>query len=267
MTINGKAPMLRKGAWGSEEDTLLKKCIHRYGEGKWNLVPQRAGLNRCRKSCRLRWLNYLKPTIKRGDFGEDEVDLILRLHRLLGNRWSLIAGRLPGRTANDVKNFWNTNLQKKLMTASYQKQMVKGKELSNTATASIPTTTTVVIKPLPRTLSKGTRLSCYSINPNISSNILIHKQPSPPRSRPDHDSVQWWKTFLYEKEIHGQEEDLSEGLKMASSSGLQNLDSERGLIWRTSHQSSTPTTEATGLLEDGQDGWSDIWDLLNWDHN
>ena len=44
------------------------------------------GLNRCRKSCRLRWLNYLRPNIKRGNFAEDEVDLLIRLHKLLGNR-------------------------------------------------------------------------------------------------------------------------------------------------------------------------------------
>jgi hypothetical protein len=45
-----------------------------------------AGLNRCRKSCRLRWLNYLSPNIKRGSFAEDEIDMIIRLHNLLGNR-------------------------------------------------------------------------------------------------------------------------------------------------------------------------------------
>ncbi|PON85042.1 Octamer-binding transcription factor, partial [Trema orientale] len=77
---------VRKGAWTPEEDILLKECIDMYGEGKWHLVPARAGLNRCRKSCRLRWLNYLKPDIKRGKFTVDEVDLILRLHKLLGNR-------------------------------------------------------------------------------------------------------------------------------------------------------------------------------------
>ncbi|KAI3913487.1 hypothetical protein MKW98_003966, partial [Papaver atlanticum] len=69
-------------------------------------------LNRCRKSCRLRWLNYLKPNIERGEFEADEVDLITRMHKLLGNRWSLIAGRVPGRTANDIKNFYNTHLKK-----------------------------------------------------------------------------------------------------------------------------------------------------------
>ncbi|XVF57008.1 hypothetical protein PTKIN_Ptkin06aG0168000 [Pterospermum kingtungense] len=101
-------------AWTEEEDDLLKKCIERYGEGKWHRVPHLAGLNRCRKSCRLRWLNYLRPNIKRGTFAEEEVLLIIKLHKLLGNRWSLIARRLPGRTANDVKNYWNCHLRKRL---------------------------------------------------------------------------------------------------------------------------------------------------------
>ncbi|OMO95646.1 hypothetical protein COLO4_15740 [Corchorus olitorius] len=86
----GKNPMaaglplgVRKGAWTEEEDLLLKKYIEKHGEGKWHQVPSKAGLNRCRKSCRLRWLNYLKPNIKRGDFDDDEVDLIIRLHKLL----------------------------------------------------------------------------------------------------------------------------------------------------------------------------------------
>ncbi|XP_050907712.1 transcription factor MYB1 [Lathyrus oleraceus] len=112
---NSKSRSLRKGAWTYEEDTLLIACINKYGEGKWHLVPKRAGLNRCRKSCRLRWLNYLNPTINRESFKEDEIDMILRLHKLLGNRWSLIAGRLPGRTSNDVKNYWHTNLHKKVV--------------------------------------------------------------------------------------------------------------------------------------------------------
>ncbi|KAG9129763.1 hypothetical protein Leryth_015461 [Lithospermum erythrorhizon] len=100
---------VRKGAWSEEEDSLLRKCVEKYGERKWHQIPLTAGLNRCRKSCRLRWLNYLQPNIKRGNFSLEEVDLIVRLHKLLGNRWSLIAGRLPGRTANDVKNYWNTH--------------------------------------------------------------------------------------------------------------------------------------------------------------
>ncbi|KAB2621329.1 myb-related protein 308-like [Pyrus ussuriensis x Pyrus communis] len=100
--------------WTKEEDQLLRKCIEQHGEGKWHRLPLLAGLNRCRKSCRLRWLNYLRPNIKRGNFEEEEVDLIIKLHRLLGNRWSSVAARLPGRTGNDVKNYWNCHLSKRL---------------------------------------------------------------------------------------------------------------------------------------------------------
>ncbi|KAE8654950.1 Myb-related protein Hv1 [Hibiscus syriacus] len=60
------------------------------------------GLHRCGKSCRLRWINYLRPDIRRGNFGQDEEELIIKLHALFGNRWSLIAGRLPGRTDNEL---------------------------------------------------------------------------------------------------------------------------------------------------------------------
>ncbi|KAJ1407109.1 SANT/Myb domain [Sesbania bispinosa] len=105
---------LNKGAWTATEDKILTEYIKIHGEGKWRHLPKRAGLKRCGKSCRLRWLNYLRPGIKRGNITNDEEELIIRLHNLLGNRWSLIAGRLPGRTDNEIKNYWNTNIGRKL---------------------------------------------------------------------------------------------------------------------------------------------------------
>ncbi|KAI4344586.1 hypothetical protein L6164_011794 [Bauhinia variegata] len=105
---------LNRGAWTVHEDKILTDYIKLHGEGGWRNLPKRAGLKRCGKSCRLRWLNYLRPDIKRGNISPDEEELIIRLHKLLGNRWSLIAGRLPGRTDNEIKNYWNTNLGKKV---------------------------------------------------------------------------------------------------------------------------------------------------------
>ncbi|XP_015578968.1 myb-related protein 308 [Ricinus communis] len=104
-----------KGAWSNQEDQKLIDYIRKHGEGCWRTLPQAAGLLRCGKSCRLRWINYLRPDLKRGNFAEDEEDLIIKLHALLGNRWSLIAGRLPGRTDNEVKNYWNSHLRRKLI--------------------------------------------------------------------------------------------------------------------------------------------------------
>ncbi|KAJ6882222.1 hypothetical protein NC651_028739 [Populus alba x Populus x berolinensis] len=147
----------RKGLWTEEEDRILTDHVKVHGKGKWNQIAKVTGLKRCGKSCRLRWMNYLSPSVKRGVFSEEEDDLIIRLHKLLGNRflffsygyikseltyleylvktnhrynllihslslylsspikrWSLIAGRVPGRTDNQVKNHWNTHLSKQL---------------------------------------------------------------------------------------------------------------------------------------------------------
>ncbi|GLT49728.1 hypothetical protein SLA2020_232650 [Shorea laevis] len=105
---------VNKGAWTAEEDRKLAEVIAIHGAKRWKAIAAKAGLNRCGKSCRLRWMNYLRPNIKRGNISDQEEDLILRLHKLLGNRWSLIAGRLPGRTDNEIKNYWNSHLSKKI---------------------------------------------------------------------------------------------------------------------------------------------------------
>ncbi|KAL8044726.1 hypothetical protein ABFX02_08G064500 [Erythranthe guttata] len=188
MEKNKEVLGVKKGAWTNEEDNLLRKCVQTYGEGKWHLVPLRAGLNRCRKSCRLRWLNYLSPNVKRGIFNQDEVDLIVRLHKLLGNRWTFIAGRVPGRTANDIKNFWKTHFEKQSATAA---AAIAGGESS----AGIKTTTQSckIFKPIPRTLSK-----------------LFQQEPFLPVIQEEEEDekadecIRWWGNLLEIAEENGQ---------------------------------------------------------------
>nr|QSD99651.1 MYB family transcription factor [Melilotus albus] len=106
---------LKKGPWSPEEDKILVDHIQKNGHGSWRALPRLAGLNRCGKSCRLRWNNYLRPDIRRGKFSDEEENLIINLHSVLGNKWAAIATHLPGRTDNEIKNFWNTHLKKKLL--------------------------------------------------------------------------------------------------------------------------------------------------------
>uniref|UniRef100_A0A7N0U3C7 Uncharacterized protein n=1 Tax=Kalanchoe fedtschenkoi TaxID=63787 RepID=A0A7N0U3C7_KALFE len=109
---------LKKGRWTDEEDGILTRYVQANGEGSWRSVPKNAGLHRCGKSCRLRWINYLRPDLKRGNISPEEEAVIIRLHASMGNRWSLIAGHLPGRTDNEIKNYWNSHLSRKLLTFS-----------------------------------------------------------------------------------------------------------------------------------------------------
>ncbi|KAK4416411.1 Transcription factor [Sesamum alatum] len=228
--MENKAVGLRKGAWTKEEDILLTQCIEKYGEGKWHKIPIRAGLNRCRKSCRLRWLNYLRPNINRGLFTKDEVDLIVRLHKLLGNRWSLIAGRLPGRTANDVKNFWNTHIDKRLSRAGGG---CRGKSMQKDITKSN------IIRPRPRTFSKlqSTAPAAWSSEPSKTNhgnpenqkpmmstspssplksddaNLIENTRPSSSSQEAADECIQWWSNLLEMTENRG------DGLNALSFSG------------------------------------------------
>ncbi|KAE8706392.1 MYB330 protein [Hibiscus syriacus] len=132
-----------KGAWTKDEDQLLVDYIRLHGEGCWRSLPKAAGLLRCGKSCRLRWINYLRPDLKRGNFTEEEDELIIKLHTLLGNKWSLIAGRLPGRTDNEIKNYWNTHIKRKLISRGIDPQTHR--PLNETAPNPNPTTTNTII--------------------------------------------------------------------------------------------------------------------------
>ncbi|CAA7392778.1 unnamed protein product [Spirodela intermedia] len=103
----------RKGPWTEQEDRQLVSSVGLLGDRRWDFVAKVSGLNRTGKSCRLRWVNYLDPCLKRGRMTPQEEYLILELHSRWGNRWSRIARRLPGRTDNEIKNYWRTHMRKK----------------------------------------------------------------------------------------------------------------------------------------------------------
>ncbi|XP_050125617.1 transcription factor MYB13-like [Malus sylvestris] len=125
---HGRAPCcdkanVKKCPWSPEEEATLKAYIEKHGTGgNWITLPQKIGLRRCGKSCRLRWLNYLRPNIKHGKFSEEEDNNICSLYMSIGSRWSIIAAQLLGRTDNDIKNYWNTRLKKKLLGKQHKQQ-------------------------------------------------------------------------------------------------------------------------------------------------
>ncbi|KAF8697013.1 hypothetical protein HU200_036663 [Digitaria exilis] len=137
-TMCGRAgePAVRKGPWTLEEDLILVSYISQHGEGSWDSLARAAGLNRNGKSCRLRWLNYLRPGVRRGSITAAEDAAIRELHAALGNKWSKIATHLPGRTDNEIKNYWRTRIQKRPVAAANNTQQ---QQQSHRAPASTTT--------------------------------------------------------------------------------------------------------------------------------
>ncbi|WOH15821.1 hypothetical protein DCAR_0935367 [Daucus carota subsp. sativus] len=172
---------LRRGPWTAEEDFALMNYISHHGEGRWNSLARSAGLKRTGKSCRLRWLNYLRPDVRRGNITLEEQLLILELHSRWGNRWSKIAQHLPGRTDNEIKNYWRTRVQKH---AKQLKCDVNSKQFKDTMrylwmprlveriqAAASGTSSTAIATSGDSTFGMATEASCYDIDTinNISS--------------------------------------------------------------------------------------------------
>ncbi|XP_020552227.1 transcription factor MYB48 isoform X3 [Sesamum indicum] len=103
---------VRKGPWTEQEDVQLVLYVNLFGDRRWDFIAKVSGLKRTGKSCRLRWVNYLHPGLKRGKMTPHEERLVLELHSKYGNRWSRIARKLPGRTDNEIKNYWRTHMRK-----------------------------------------------------------------------------------------------------------------------------------------------------------
>ncbi|KAB1994699.1 hypothetical protein ES319_D13G115400v1 [Gossypium barbadense] len=181
---------IKKGPWTPEEDILLVSYVQEHGPGNWRLVPTNTGLQRCSKSCRLRWTNYLRPGIKRGNFTPHEEGMIIHLQALLGNKWAAIASYLPQRTDNDVKNYWNTHLKKKL------KKFQPAMELPQMAQACLNKTLATGSSSTIATYASSTEIA----SPNICSNqsaIILQTQPKDESGGGDLMSNEHFESILW----------------------------------------------------------------------
>lgn len=175
---SGVRGVIKKGPWTPEEDLMLASYIQENGPGNWTSVPNSTGLKRCSKSCRLRWTNYLRPGIKRGNFTAEEDRKIIQLQDVLGNKWASIAHYLPERTDNDIKNHWNTHLKK----AADRARGSRSDDGQRHAASSINTTTSVPDQD--SDCSKGRWERRLQKNVHMAKKALSDAL-SPPASTPD----------------------------------------------------------------------------------
>ncbi|KAM7485014.1 hypothetical protein LguiA_001023 [Lonicera macranthoides] len=217
---------LKKGKWTAEEDEILINYIQANGEGSWRSLPKNAGLLRCGKSCRLRWINYLKPGLKRGNFTPQEDATIVELHRSLGSRWSEIASHLPGRTDNELKNYWNSHLSRKL----YCFRHTRNQTTMNVNNKMMTTSTSQ---------QKGSDGGTYSIPQNqmTARSIATEKENPPPALSPVIDKGERMNNlFTHQKDERGENNSevpllLSSFEEERESSGVSSSNCEIGKFY------------------------------------
>ncbi|XP_021820537.1 transcription factor MYB120-like [Prunus avium] len=178
---------LKKGPWTAAEDQILMEYVRKHGEGNWNAVQRNSGLNRCGKSCRLRWANHLRPNLKKGVFSREEERRILELHAKYGNKWARMASQLPGRTDNEIKNYWNTRVKRRqrqcLPLYPHDIKQSHSQATSLTIPSLAPLTTTIQNPFQPITNGSTPTFSFQTQSPT-QSHHLLQLSPTPPSLSP-----------------------------------------------------------------------------------
>ncbi|CAI9778713.1 unnamed protein product [Fraxinus pennsylvanica] len=121
---------LIKGQWTKEEDRKLIKLVMQYGSRNWAVIAEKLE-GRAGKQCRERWLNHLRPDIKKDVWSEEEERLLIKVHKRVGNKWAEIAKHITGRTENSIKNHWNATKRRQISRRKIKKPRgVNGKRQS-----------------------------------------------------------------------------------------------------------------------------------------
>lgn len=94
-------PGIKRGQWSEEEDNQLKQLYNIYS-GKWSIIAEHMN-GRSGKQIRERYINKLDPKVNKKSFTPEEDEQILRLQKIYGNKWKVIAKEMNGRTPDMIK--------------------------------------------------------------------------------------------------------------------------------------------------------------------
>ena len=114
-------------AWTRQEDQTLARLVQENGPKEWAFIashlPGRIG-----KQCRERWHHHLDPAVIKKKWSMDEDKLIIQLYLRFSSRWSEIAKHVEGRTDNQIKNRFNSNLKRRLNDEPFAEMIKKYNE-------------------------------------------------------------------------------------------------------------------------------------------
>lgn len=103
---------LKRGPWSQTEDSSLLLLVRTQGAHNWVRISSFIS-TRSPKQCRERYHQNLNPSLSHDPISPEEGEIIERLVAEMGKRWAEIARRMPGRSDNAVKNWWNGGMNRR----------------------------------------------------------------------------------------------------------------------------------------------------------
>ncbi|KAL3814987.1 hypothetical protein ACJIZ3_016255 [Penstemon smallii] len=176
---------IKKGPWKSEEDEVLINHVRKYGPRDWSSIRSKGLLQRTGKSCRLRWVNKLRPNLKHGvKFSAEEERTVIDLQAQFGNKWAKIATYLQGRTDNDVKNFWSSRQKRlaRILLTSSPSSIISSKNSKEVQTSTFHHVSSMEGPNFSQSAAEEESItkSCSSSSSHIEDSETIKKEPLMP---------------------------------------------------------------------------------------
>lgn len=108
-------PKVGPFGWTKEEDKRLTDIMKKYKNARdWEPIAKEHNRGRTAKECHERWIRYLKPGVRKGQWTDHEDAIVMEVVENSTEqpftRWSDLAQRLPGRVGKQIRDRWVNHL-------------------------------------------------------------------------------------------------------------------------------------------------------------
>ncbi|MCJ1249086.1 hypothetical protein MMC30_006308 [Trapelia coarctata] len=160
----------KRGPWNRDEDRWLNLLVRENGPQSWVKISEIIG-QRTAKQCRERWHQNLKPSLNHLPISDDEGLFIERCVVEMGQQWANIARKMPGRSDNSIKNWWNGGMNRRKRNLEHRRNSGQSPVSMNGMQYQLP------LPQLPPNLPQQRSVN-HEASPNLGSQALSSSYPA-----------------------------------------------------------------------------------------
>jgi hypothetical protein len=100
--------------WSKTDDEKLSNILKKHKTKDWEVIASEFGQGKTSKECQERWIRYLKPGVRKGQWTDQEDRIVMETVKNSKEqpftRWSDLAQKLPGRVGKQIRDRWVNHL-------------------------------------------------------------------------------------------------------------------------------------------------------------